>query len=83
MAAARYCLSRLRVGAGPAISRWSERKVKAAGRMQRRWTAGGAFTAGAAVAAARFDSWTAATAPAPADPSDQKYAYPFHCTRLG
>lgn len=76
MAAARFCMSRLRTGAGPAFSRWGDRSLRAAGRIQRGWT-GGAFTAGIAVTAGRSGSWTAATAPAPADPfvpSDQKYA---------
>lgn len=83
MAAARLCMSRLRAGAGPALSRWGDRSLRAAGRIPRGWT-GGAFTAGVVITAARSDPWTAANAPAPADPfvpSDQKYACIFCLTR--
>lgn len=78
MAAVRFCMSRLRAGAGPALSRLGDRSLKAAaGRSHRGWT-GGAFSAGVAIAAAHSGSWTAAAAPAPADPfvtADQKYGH--------
>ncbi|KAG0553341.1 hypothetical protein M758_12G002000 [Ceratodon purpureus] len=74
MAAARFCMSRLRTGVGPAFSRWGDRSLKAAGSSHRGWT-GGAFSAAIAIAAAHSDSTMAAAAPAPADPfvtSDHK-----------
>lgn len=79
MAAARFCMSRLGPGAGPVIPRWGDRSLRSARRIQRGWT-GGELIPRIAITAAHSDSWTAAMAPAPADPVaafDQTYAYPL------
>ncbi|XP_024358296.1 uncharacterized protein [Physcomitrium patens] len=85
MAAARFCISRLRAGAGPALSRFGEKSLRTAGRSQRGWT-GGAFTAGFAIAAAHSGVRAAAAAPASADSlvtSDQKSGIPQDNVHVG